>query len=443
MPVVWIASSSYLWASATLIFVCASFWRSHEDTSDNKPGYFPAFHPRPMHNWVNDPNGPMYFNGSYHLFMQYNPDGYNWGDMHWSHLISKDLLHWTDLPIALAPDKDYDCGGIFSGSATIIDGTPVLTYSVQCGKVMIHAVPAPDSDSDLTRWVKPIFNPIMNRPSDTKDFRDPTEGWQGKDGVWRMLTGCNKGSCMWKSKDFIDWTYTGIFFPTTGFAECPDFFVIPGTDKWVYKGSDGGRDWYVIGDYIESEGIKTDKYNVTSAPFQQNNQLYDVGNFYASKTFYDTPNNRRVLFGWTNYHCDGTDWSGIQTIPRVLSLDPITKNTLITYPIPELVNLRNPSTPPQTGSVDIGASFEYSIVTGAQVDVIVRFSKILPGKEYHFGLDIFKDPSTGNGLRVKFDIAADSTASLNGNPFPLYPQDNQIVSTYNPTLTQCPNNSMP
>ncbi|GAB5364769.1 hypothetical protein AAMO2058_000998600 [Amorphochlora amoebiformis] len=46
MPVVWIASSSYLWASATLIFVCASFWRSHEDTSDNKPGYFPAFHPR-------------------------------------------------------------------------------------------------------------------------------------------------------------------------------------------------------------------------------------------------------------------------------------------------------------------------------------------------------------------------------------------------------------
>jgi len=67
--------------------------------------YYTAFHAQPLKNWCNDPNGPMFINGTYHLFFQYNPDGYVWGDMHWYHMKSKDLLHWDHLPVALAPDK--------------------------------------------------------------------------------------------------------------------------------------------------------------------------------------------------------------------------------------------------------------------------------------------------------------------------------------------------
>ena len=90
------------------------------------------------------PNGPFYDNatGLYHLFAQYNPHGAKWGDMNWYHAVSTDMLHWAHLPIALTPDHPYDCGGEFSGSATVLpDGTPVLSVSVACGKWVFFAIP--------------------------------------------------------------------------------------------------------------------------------------------------------------------------------------------------------------------------------------------------------------------------------------------------------------
>ena len=126
--------------------------------------YYTRFHAQPLKNWLNDPNGPMWFKGVYHLFFQYNPKGKHWGDMHWYHMTSTDLMHWKHQPVALAPDQSYDCGGIFSGSATIVHDVPVLTYSVACGRYVVNAYPANASDPNLTYWTKPSYNPVMKVP---------------------------------------------------------------------------------------------------------------------------------------------------------------------------------------------------------------------------------------------------------------------------------------
>ena len=130
---------------------------------------------------MNDPNGPMYYQGNYHLFFQYNPTGPNWGDMSWGHIISKgrphtmhiscltclsagtDLAHWHHLPVALSPDMAYDKRGVFTGSTTILDdGTPVIVYTcVNSGQQQCVAYPANKSDPFLTNWTKPDYNPVI------------------------------------------------------------------------------------------------------------------------------------------------------------------------------------------------------------------------------------------------------------------------------------------
>ena len=90
----------------------------------------PAFHLSARVGWMNDPNGFSFYNGQYHMFYQYHPYDSHWGPMHWGHAVSHDLLHWSYLPAALAPDKDYDNRGCFSGSAvTLPDGRHLIAYT--------------------------------------------------------------------------------------------------------------------------------------------------------------------------------------------------------------------------------------------------------------------------------------------------------------------------
>jgi hypothetical protein len=177
--------------------------------------YYTAYHFQPLKNWMNDPNGPFFDNstGLYHLFAQYNPHGPKWGDMNWYHAVSTDMLHWAHLPVALTPDHAYDCGGEFSGSATVLPtpqfaadgdaGTPVLSVSVACGKWVFLAIPALDRKADplIINWTKSgtmpgsggakFDGPVFDKPACSPGgFRDPTSAWKGPDGMWRMATGC-------------------------------------------------------------------------------------------------------------------------------------------------------------------------------------------------------------------------------------------------------------
>jgi sucrose-6-phosphate hydrolase SacC (GH32 family) len=362
-------------------------------TASSDDRFYTGFHAQPLHNWLNDPNGPMFFNGNYHLFFQYNPNDYNWGDMHWYHMVSKDMVHWEHLPVALAPDHDYDCGGIFSGSATIVrnettgEDVPVLSYSVACGKDIINAVPADLSDPKLVEWTKPSYNPVIPMPSDASGgFRDPTTSWQGKDGVWRMLVGCVNSACQFKSTNFIDWTYVGkLHSHGSGMWECPDFYKLPDSDSWLFKASING-DWWTVGTYEEvSDPSKPDKFTPTSqGDILENQQKYDWGTFYASKGFH-TPDGRYVNFGWVNYHCDGTDWSGVQTLPRSVTVDQADPTRILTNPISELEALRLDSHEEKSVVIKAGSSYPVNF-GGTQLDVEVSFSASQGGLSGSFGV---------------------------------------------------------
>lgn len=279
--------------------------------------FYTHYHAQPLKNWLNDPNGPMYFNGRYQyvlalpesldiavsqksssrvlyslrhcrlfsLFFQYNPKSKKWGDMHWYHLVSTDMLHWLHLPVALAPDQHYDCGGIFSGSATLVvnatsgERTPVLSYSVACGTAIVNAYPADAHDVNLTKWVKPSYNPVIHLPPTVSGgFRDPTTSWRGADGVWRMLVGCgnSEGTCMFKSRDYVAWGYVGKFHShgNEKMWECPDFYPLPGTSLHVLKASAAGRDWWAVGKYVEVADVtKPDAFVPSRADILDDGQL--------------------------------------------------------------------------------------------------------------------------------------------------------------------------
>mmetsp|Transcript_2535 Transcript_2535/g.3662 ORF Transcript_2535/g.3662 Transcript_2535/m.3662 type:complete len:491 (-) Transcript_2535:183-1655(-) len=422
-----------LWGAllCTILGASAIDWEAIMDS--NVAEYYTAFHAQPLKNWLNDPNGPLYYNGRYHLFFQYNPYYWKWGNMNWYHMTSEDLLHWEHLPIGLPNDKNYDKDGVFSGSATIVNGVPVLTYSVDSQRWLVNAYPKNLSDPYLIEWTKPDA-PTIFRPNNTAGFRDPTEAILGDDGVWRMWAACDMGPCQLKSKkkDFNLWTYVGIFLPTTsgGIYECPDFFVLPGTDKYVFKGSVKGQEWWTVGEYTSIPGEHTlDKYKLLSGDILENNQRFDMGNFYASKTFYDTPNDRRVLFGWVNYHCNQTDWSGVQSFPRVVLPDPGKDNSLITVPIPELESLYDEQLVKESNLVITPSTKVFYENMGSQLDIKAKFfvgEGANASASFSFRVGI--NPKNENDFNeIPIAVGKANNGTLIGAPFEMYDSDKGIL----------------
>lgn len=226
--------------------------------------YYSRFHVQALKHAIYDPDGPAFFNsssdpeGTYHLFAQYNPTAPRsetilgsgaYSAMQWYHWTSKDLLRWQHQPIALAPGAKQDCGGIWSGSMTLVRndtaGTvvPMITYSVPCQKQINYAVAANASDANLTKWTK--VGTLVKRPevvtnSSRAMMVDPVPSWRGSDGTWRMIAACNTlRACMWKAPTAMGpFRFVGGFGNTetnkTGSFECPDFWAVPQTDTY-YK----------------------------------------------------------------------------------------------------------------------------------------------------------------------------------------------------------------
>ncbi|CAN1190389.1 Beta-fructofuranosidase, insoluble isoenzyme 1, partial [Linum perenne] len=289
---------------------------------------------------------PMYYNGLYHLFYQYNPEGAVWGHIVWAHSVSTDLVNWVALEPALQPSKPFDVGGCWSGSATILpNNMPVILYTgLDKDKRQLQSfiVPKNLSDPFLREWAKPDHgNPLINPDSvvNASTFRDPTTAWFAK-GKWNILAGSRYYDLgiafLYQSVDFKSWVKADHLFHAvwgTGMWECPDFFPVSvrgesGLDtstvgegvKHVLKVSlDPTRfDYYTVGRY----DVKNDKYVPDEGPVDSWAGLrYDYGNLYASKSFFDPKKNRRILWGWAN-ESDGRNqdkakgWVGIQAIPR-------------------------------------------------------------------------------------------------------------------------------
>jgi beta-fructofuranosidase len=173
--------------------------------------WLPQFHIRPTPTearGMNDPCGPVYFNGMYHTFFQdHLPSGTGWG-----HVVSTDMVHWANMPPALQVDRDFDGLSINTGSVTIVDGVPVAMYNggiLRDGTVKGQSVAMPSNVSDplLTNWSKPDYNPVIpdSPPSDPcPSFRDDTTAWRSN-GEWKLInSGCN-AQLLYTSKDFINW----------------------------------------------------------------------------------------------------------------------------------------------------------------------------------------------------------------------------------------------
>lgn len=292
----------------------------------------------------------MIYKGLYHLFYQWNPKGAVWGNIVWAHSTSTDLVNWIPHDPAIFPSEESDINGCWSGSATILpDGKPAMLYTginPQNQQVQNLATPKSLSDPFLREWVKSTENPLMMPTKENginaTQFRDPTTGWLGHDGRWRVIVGSKRKhgglAFLYRSKDFVHWTKAQHPLHSNkdgGMWECPDFFPVSiksqiGVDtslvgpyvKHVLKVSldDTKHDYYTIGTYNTDKDIYTpDKGHVQDTSALR----YDYGKFYASKTFFDGPKQRRILWGWINESSSVADdekkgWSGVQVMLLLL-----------------------------------------------------------------------------------------------------------------------------
>ena len=335
-----------------LIFVVALLTFSCKETEnriDSKSSiekvelekYRPRFHFTPKENWMNDPNGLVYFNEYYHLFYQYYPDSTVWGPMHWGHAKSKDLIKWEHLPIALHPDS---LGYIFSGSA-VIDKENTSGFGKNA-MVAMYTYHDPEKEKDgaidfqtqgiafsldegLT-WTKYNGNPVINNPG-IRDFRDPKVFWNDETSTWQMVLVAKDHVQIYQSLNLLNWDKLSDFRfpddPPLGVWECPDLFKLKventNEEKWVMiishgKGAPNGGSGtrYFVGDY-DGKVFTTD---------QPEGIWIDHGtDNYAGVTYNDDPNNNRIFIGWmSNWNYAITTptkrWRSAMTLPRKLTL---------------------------------------------------------------------------------------------------------------------------
>ncbi|KAF7088192.1 hypothetical protein CFC21_091326 [Triticum aestivum] len=371
--------------------------------------YRTAYHFQPPRNWINDPCGLMYYKGIYHNFYQYNPHCalWCWGDITWGHSVSTDLVNWIQLEPVIEPDNPSDIDGCWTGSATILSGgQPVILYTGGSrDKCQVQNLVHPKNPSDpyLREWTKtgnnPVIQPVvpgLNR----SQFRDPTTGWIGPDGLWRIAVGAELKSytaaLLYKSEDFLSWTRVDHPLYSQNLSnivecnmwECLDFFaVLPGNNtgldmsaailrgtKHALKMSVGYFDKYLIGVY----DLKRDAF--VPDTIVDDCRLWlkiDYGNFYASKSFFDSKKGRRIIWGWSKEaDCRSDDvakgWAGIHTIPRTIWLDSNGKQ-LLQWPVDEIESLRTNEINHQGLELNKGDMFEINGVDTFQADVEIYF----------------------------------------------------------------------
>ena len=308
------------------------------DTFDttNTDYYRPSYHFTPLYGWMNDPNGMVYKDGEYHLYFQYNPYGSKWGNMHWGHAVSRDLIHWEHLEPAIARDP---VGHIFSGSS-VVDKKNTAGF----GKDAIIAIYTNNSvnhdevqciaysnDNGRT-FTKYEGNPVLTPFDGLKDFRDPKVFWYEKDKCWFMIVSADKETRFYKSKNLKKWDYVSAFGKGLGQQpcqyECPDFFQLPvngdeKNKKWVMTMNINPGCWfggsateYFVGDF--------DGKNFTCPDANEVKWLDWGKDHYATVTFSNTGSRVLAITWMSNWqYANLTPFKqnrGANGLPRELKL---------------------------------------------------------------------------------------------------------------------------
>lgn len=284
-------------------FVC---WKEikFSDSFDtaNREKFRPIYHHTPVYGWMNDPNGMFYKDGVWHLYYQWNPYGSQWENMHWGHSTSRDLIHWEAQPMAFEPDW---LGSIFSGSC-ITNGNDVVAFYTSAGHHQTQSM-AVSKDNGRT-FTKYAGNPVLT--SDKPDFRDPNVFWYEATKRWIMILAVGQEMQIYSSADLKDWKYESSFGQEYGnhggVWECPDLFPLTQTTrqqasqttKWVLLcninpgGPFGGSaTQYFVGQF--------DGHKFTCESMPKVTKWLDYGkDHYATVSFYNAPDNRRVVLAW-------------------------------------------------------------------------------------------------------------------------------------------------
>ena len=273
--------------------------------------YRPLYHHTPKRGWMNDPNGMFYKDGVWHLFYQYNPYGSMWGNMHWGHSSSTDLVHWKDEGVALAPDA---WGTMFSGSCVTDNGNIVAMYTSSRptpfgGDVQAQCL-AYSNDGGKT-FTKYEGNPVLT--AEEKDFRDPRPFWNEDIKAWNLILAVGQEMRIYSSPDLKEWKYESSFGKEYGCHggvwECPDLFPIGQPKKWVLicninpGGPFGGSaTQYFVGQF--------DGHKFTCE--HQDTRWMDYGkDHYATVSFCNAPDNRRTVMAWMS------NWQYANQVPTM------------------------------------------------------------------------------------------------------------------------------
>ncbi|MDX1909893.1 MAG: glycoside hydrolase family 32 protein [Saprospiraceae bacterium] len=364
-----------------------------------KEQHRPQFHFSPERAWMNDPNGLVYYAGEYHLFYQYYPDSTVWGPMHWGHAVSKNLVHWEHLPVALFPDS---LGCIFSGSVVVDEqntsgfappGHPekplvaIFTYHnlewERAGHLDRESQGIAYSLDRGRTWSKYAGNPVLPNKGDV-DFRDPKVFWHDQSKHWVMPLAVGQHLEIFISPDLKSWQKTSDFGEKEGAHggvwECPDLFPLKtpdGKEKWVLiqnigRGAvaGGSGTQYFIGSF-DGKRFKNDNPPETVLWLD-----YGADN-YAGVTWFNAPGKRRIFIGWMSNWDDYAQtvpterWRSAFTVPRILRLGSTNEGLrLFQEPVTELKALRKSPRMIESQSIDGALLLPTS---GVQQEFILEF----------------------------------------------------------------------
>lgn len=377
--------------------------------------YRPDYHFTPQANWMNDPNGMVYYEGEYHLFFQYNPNANVWGPMHWGHAVSTDLVNWEELPIALYPD---DLGTIFSGSA-VVDHNNSTGFKTGEEDVLVaifthhntntgeqYQSLAYSNDKGRT-WNKYEGNPVLEN-EEKVDFRDPKVIWHEETHRWIMVVAAGQEIMFYSSPDLKSWEYLQSFGQGIGAHggvwECPDLFIVQndkGEEKWALLVSinpgapnGGSGTQYFLGSF-DGHTFETTQEKTLWLDYGTDN--------YAGVTWSNEPQNRNLFIGWMSNWRYAQDvptaaWRSAMTLPRNLYLSADGKE-LNSTPAEELEALLVPN-PAETGSGSEVEIRDSEVLRSGQfrLTAVLDFSEI-NSSEIRWG-------NQTSGVVIEYDKAA-------------------------------------
>lgn len=387
----------------------------------------PQLHYSAPRNWLNDPNGLVWHDGRFHLFYQYNPTGNSWGNMHWGHAVSRNLVEWEQRPLALfaAPET---IGYMFSGCAVVdthntcglaaAGETALVAIYTNCTKEGVQAQSLAYSVDGGDTWRQYDKNPVLPNPG-IRDYRDPKVFWHTPTGKWVMVLAVKDHVALYTSADLRDWQLQSRFGQQSGSHagvwECPDLFPV--------STQDGQQRWVLVVSVCTEHAARSEsvqyfvgEFNGTEFVRLQPGELWlDYGaDNYGAVTWDGIPHadGRRIMIGWMNSwkyarEAPTFPWSGHMTLPRELLLvEGDGGYELASMPVREVEQLRE-----RTLSVgpllvrDPRVQGVFASLSAELLDVQLQFSWSAADCQ-PFGLRFFS--GAGEVLVVEIDIGARS-----------------------------------